>query len=97
MTSPRRFAVLLDTHTWIWRTSEPNKLSAAAKQAIADAAVVGVSAVSPWELALKQATGKLTLHVDIRTWVWEALGAPKTRLEPLEPAIAIAPSNCAVT
>ncbi len=52
--------LLLDTHTFLWAYSEPNRLPPAAKAAITDANnEVMVSAVSFWEIAIKISIGKL--------------------------------------
>jgi len=51
---------LLDTHTLIWATVNPNRLSRAAAAAISDTATeILVSAVSAWEIATKVRLGKM--------------------------------------
>lgn len=53
---------LLDTHTLIWAVTEPEKLSATARQILPDPQNdVLVSTVSFWEIALKHSIHKLTL------------------------------------
>ncbi|MBM4367989.1 MAG: type II toxin-antitoxin system VapC family toxin [Deltaproteobacteria bacterium] len=54
--------LLLDTHAALWALSEPEALSAGARQAIVGADEVRLSVVSPWELVIKAALGKITLH-----------------------------------
>jgi PIN domain nuclease of toxin-antitoxin system len=51
--------LLLDTHVLIW-WDEGARLSADARNAIRDADLVYVSAVSGWEIAIKTALGRLT-------------------------------------
>ena len=52
--------VLLDTVTFLWAVSSPERLSKAAASAIArDSTVREISAVSLSEIAIKQARGKL--------------------------------------
>jgi len=52
--------VLLDTHTLIWATTNPNRLSRDASAAIADPMTeVLVSAASAWEIATKVRLGKM--------------------------------------
>jgi PIN domain nuclease of toxin-antitoxin system len=54
--------LLLDSHTFLWWLAEDPKLSAAARQAVADpASIVYVSAATIWELSIKAALGKLEL------------------------------------
>lgn len=53
--------LLLDTHVFLWwRTNDP-RLNADARQAIATASIVFVSAASAWEAAIKMALGRLRL------------------------------------
>ena len=49
-----------------------------------------VSAITPWEIALLTATGKLKLKRDVTEWLDAALALPGIHLEPLSPAIAVA-------
>ena len=57
--------LLLDTHTFIWACAEPDKLSRAAQQAIADPDNdVLVSAVTAWEIAIKRALGRLDFPIE---------------------------------
>jgi PIN domain nuclease of toxin-antitoxin system len=52
--------LLLDTHIFIWSCADPDKLSRAEQQAIADPDNdVFVSAATAWEIAIKRALGRL--------------------------------------
>lgn len=52
--------LLVDTHALIWAMTEPERLSAAAEEVLADPdTVVWVSAASAWEIATKTRIGKL--------------------------------------
>lgn len=54
--------LLLDSHAFLWWLAEDPKLSAEARQAIADpASIVHVSAATIWELSIKAVLGKLDL------------------------------------
>lgn len=54
--------LLLDSHVFLWWLAESPKISADARQAIADpASIVYVSAATIWELSIKAALGKLDL------------------------------------
>ena len=53
--------LLLDTHVFLWWRGDDRRLRAAARDAIATADVVFVSAATAWECAIKVALGKLTL------------------------------------
>lgn len=60
--------VLLDTHVLVWAATTPERLGEG-MQLLADADRRVLSAVSPWELAIKQGLGKLTVGSDVRTWI----------------------------
>jgi PIN domain nuclease of toxin-antitoxin system len=52
--------LLLDTHTVLWFTEDSPRLTAPSIQAIEDPAnEILLSAVVPWEIAIKRAVGKL--------------------------------------
>ena len=53
--------LLLDTHVVLWWQTDDKRLNRAARQAIASADIVWVSAVSGWEAAVKIALGRLRL------------------------------------
>jgi len=53
--------LLLDTHVVLWWQRDDRRLKRAAREAIAVADIVWVSAVSGWEIAIKVALGRLRL------------------------------------
>ncbi|MEZ5285882.1 MAG: type II toxin-antitoxin system VapC family toxin [Vicinamibacterales bacterium] len=53
--------LLLDTHVVLWWQRDDRRLNRAAREAIAGADIVWVSAVSGWEVAIKAALGRLRL------------------------------------
>jgi len=57
--------VLLDTVTFLWAVSSPERISRAALSVLADTATVReISVISLSEIAIKQARGKLTFDKD---------------------------------
>ena len=52
--------LLLDSHVVLWWLDDNPALGRACRQAIADAEVAYVSVVSPWELGIKRALGRLS-------------------------------------
>lgn len=53
-------AILLDTHALLWLVSTPDKISATAREALADPVnELIVSAASAWEVAIKTRIGRL--------------------------------------
>jgi PIN domain nuclease of toxin-antitoxin system len=51
--------VLVDTHVFLWCTTNSAKLKSAARKLLSDAEVVYVSAASIWEVAIKSSLGKI--------------------------------------
>jgi PIN domain nuclease of toxin-antitoxin system len=82
--------IVLDTHAWIWWAAEPSKLSARARAAAETADELGVSAISPWEVATLIAKKRLELDRDVLAWIRQALALPRVSLLPLTPEIAVA-------
>ena len=48
-----------------------------------------VSAITPWEIGVLVAKGRIDLHQDTMGWVRTALALPGVKLAPLEPEIAV--------
>lgn len=62
--------LLLDTCTFLWAVDEQGELSAKARSAITDpGSEVYLSAISTWEIAVKQARGNLTLAESAQRFV----------------------------
>lgn len=53
--------LLLDTHIVLWWRLDSRRLPPAARRAISTAESVFVSAASAWEIAIKQAIGRLSM------------------------------------
>ncbi len=53
--------LLLDTHVFLWWRGEHRQLARVARNAIADAEIVFVSAATAWEVAIKVALGRLRI------------------------------------
>ena len=84
--------ILLDTHVLVWAVGSDRRLGANAAEAIEEAQRsdrIGVSAITPWEIALLVAKGRLRLALDVGAWIDAALGAQGVELLPIEPAIAV--------
>ena len=62
--------VLLDTHSLQWWLDDPAQLSESAKSIIENRLnSIVISAVVPWELAIKTNIGKLRVHELLANWV----------------------------
>lgn len=53
--------LLLDTHVFLWWRLDSRRLNRAARETIATAEIVWVSAASAWEIAIKRTLGRLEL------------------------------------
>jgi PIN domain nuclease of toxin-antitoxin system len=66
--------VLLDTHVWLWRLLDPERLSDAAESAIADPVNnLFLSPISTWEALVLARKGRLSLEPSPVEWLLEAL------------------------
>ena len=84
--------IVIDTHVLVWVMDNDAKLGPEARQAIVEASKaneVGVSAITPWEIALLVEKGRLRFVREVAEWLDAALAAPGVRLLPIEPRIAL--------
>jgi PIN domain nuclease of toxin-antitoxin system len=81
--------IVLDTHVWVWLVSDSQRLSAAAIRTLEAADVIGISAISCWELTTLVTRGRVELDRDVEAWIEGALTVDG-RLELLAVTRAIA-------
>jgi len=60
--------LLLDTCGLLWLAAGHRRLSSAARRRIDSARLVGVSAITAWEVGLKAARGDLKLPMEAEEW-----------------------------
>ena len=60
--------LLLDTCGLLWLAAGHRRLSAPARKRIDSATLVGVSAITAWEVGLKAARGELKLPMEAEEW-----------------------------
>src|SRR5665811_381218 len=75
---------LLDTHAWLWRLLDPERISADAETAIADrSSELFLSPISTWETLVLARKGRLELDPSPGEWVLDALrrSAPSAALD----------------
>ena len=85
--------IILDTHAWLWWVHDPSRLTRRARTVIRQAEEadgIRVSAISAWEVAVKQVSGKLELAQDIDAWFQLASSYPNLVVEPVSAHDAIA-------
>ena len=81
--------IILDTHAWIWWITESENLSVQATESVNKADIIGIAAISCWELAMLVAKNRIGLSMDVQIWINLALQHPKIQLLALTPEIAV--------
>jgi len=83
--------IVLDTHTWVWWVHGDERLTRTQTEIIEanETGVIGVSAISCWEIAKLVEYGRLELSCSLEEWFEDALSYPGLRLLELTPEIAI--------
>lgn len=84
--------IVLDTHVLIWALIDDPRLGPAAREMIDEATAANaalVSAITPWEIAMLVAKGRLALGQDAAVWIETALATQGLRLAPIAPDIAV--------
>ena len=82
---------VLDTQAWIWWVQEHQRLSVSQVAAITsnEDDVIGVSAISCWEIAKLVEYGRLDLSYELPVWFERAFSFPGVTLLPLTPEVAV--------
>lgn len=83
--------IILDTHIWVWWVHGDSRLTKAQMELItaSEADIIGVSAISCWEVAKLMEYGRLVLPCSLEEWFEQALNYPGVQLMGLTPEIAI--------
>ena len=83
--------IVIDTHIWLWWVHDSGQLSKAQVEAIQanELGVIGVSAISCWEIAKLVQYRRLELPCPLGQWFEQALSYPGMRLLELSPEIAV--------
>lgn len=82
--------LLLDTHVWLWRLLEPQRVSAHAERTIADPEnELLLSPISTWEALALARKGRIDLRPSPSEWVLDALRRSAPTAAPLTHGIAL--------
>jgi PIN domain nuclease of toxin-antitoxin system len=83
--------IILDTHTWVWWVHGDGRLSSRQSRFIQEneAAGLGVSAISCWEIAMLVPRKRLDFGRPALAWFAWALAYPGIRLLELSPEVAV--------
>ena len=77
--------LLLDTHVVLWAASEPEKLPSSVHNLLMDSAnELLISVTTPWEMAIKIGTGKLSLPQPLSSYIEQQLQTLDAVLLPVE-------------
>ncbi|ESQ90803.1 twitching motility protein PilT [Asticcacaulis sp. AC460] len=85
--------VLLDTQVLVWLMQGVDRLSPAKRERIQQAAnrnELGIAAITPWEIAMLTAKGRLALPMDVGEWIDAAVHGFGIVVVPLSPEISVA-------
>jgi PIN domain nuclease of toxin-antitoxin system len=80
--------ILLDTCGLLWLTSGHRRLSSVARKRIDAATLVGVSAITAWEVGLKAARGELKLPMEAEEWFEGVVAHHRLQVFEITPRIA---------
>lgn len=83
--------IVLDTHIWVWWVHGDKRLTETQIETVTanETNVIGVSAISCWEVAKLVEYGRLVLSLPPKEWLEQALSYPGIRLLELTPEIAV--------
>ncbi|MYE24723.1 MAG: type II toxin-antitoxin system VapC family toxin [Gammaproteobacteria bacterium] len=84
--------IILDTHVLLWALGDSARLGSHARARIEEerqARSVGISAITPWEIALLVDKGRLELATDVRDFINTALDWPGIELCPIDATVAV--------
>lgn len=83
--------IILDTHIWVWWVHGDERITSTQAEIIkaSETDIIGVSAISAWEIAKLVEYNRLELPCPLNEWFDEALSYPGIRLIELTPETAI--------
>lgn len=83
--------IILDTHIWVWWVHGDERLTGTQSEIIKanETDIIGVSAISIWEIAKLVEYNRLELPCQLHNWFYEALSYPGICVIELTPEIAI--------
>lgn len=83
--------IIIDTHIWIWWVHGSEKITKTQAEIIKlnESDVIGVCAISCWEIAKLVEQERIDLYCPLKNWFEQALSYPGIQLFELTPDIAI--------
>ncbi len=92
MTPP---SIVLDTHALLWWLAEDGRLSKRARRTIDESPLVGVSAISMWEVAMLVAKRRVELDRPVAVWANDLSATPGVAVLPIDGSTAVAAGELA--
>ena len=83
--------ILLDTHTWIWSHSATKRLSDRVTKLIQTTQTDqrAIASISIWEFAMMVTKGRITVKIDPKRWLNNAISMSGLQVIELTPEIAV--------
>jgi PIN domain nuclease of toxin-antitoxin system len=81
--------IVADTHAWVWWAAEDERLSGPALTALVNTDIVGIAAITLWEVAMLVEKKRLVLDRDVLGWLHKAISKTHIVMLPLTPEIAV--------
>jgi len=97
--------IVADTHAWIWWAADKHKLSRPARRALFTADIVGIAAITLWEIAMLVEKKRLALNRAVLPWLEDAISKTRVVVLSLTPQVAVSattiphfrdPSDCLI-
>ena len=87
--------ILLDTHTWIWSHSATKLLSDKVKKLIKKTLTDqrAIASISIWEFAMMVVKGRITVKIDPKLWLENAIRNSGLKVIEISPEIALESCN----
>jgi PIN domain nuclease of toxin-antitoxin system len=80
--------IILDTHIFVWLDVSIKQIPRRIFSAIEKADILGISAISLWEIAMLADKGRIALPLPTLPWFEKALSVPFVHILPITPKIA---------
>jgi len=82
--------VLLDTHSFLWAITDPDKMSPQALEILSNKSnQVFLSVASGWEIAIKSKLGKLSLPINIESYILKQIAIAAIDVLPIQMSHAL--------
>ncbi len=80
--------IILDTHVLLWARADPDRLTPAAHESLAQATAWGISDITLWEIAMLHRKGRIELAVPLAEYL--SVIAAEAQVLPISPKVAAA-------